>query len=77
MQKKFRKQRGLGNYVGFVYGTFIREERPGGAYVLLQVVYNGHKREHALKFQAWSSPCGLVMRLTDQLRDEGAIGCYM
>lgn len=41
----------LDNCVGYIDGTVIEIARPSGD-GLQNVVYNGHKRKHALKFQA-------------------------
>ena len=50
----------LSNCFGFVDGTVRPICRPGKDQ---KVVYNGHKRVHALKFQSVSLPNGLVAQL--------------
>ena len=50
----------LSNCFGFVDGTVRPICRPGKDQ---KVVYNGHKRVHALKFQSVSLPNGLVAHL--------------
>jgi hypothetical protein len=50
----------LNNVIGFIDGTVRPLCRPGQ---FQQVVYNGHKRVHALKFQSIVSPDGLIMNL--------------
>lgn len=53
----------LRNCIGYIDGTVIRIARPGGPDMLQRVVYNGHKRVHALKFQAVTTPDGLCLHL--------------
>ena len=55
-----RKGAPLGNCFGFVDGTVRQICRPGKNQ---RVVYNGHKRVHALKFQAVALPNGIVANL--------------
>ena len=55
-----RKESPLKNCFGFVDGTVRQISRPGDNQ---RVVYNGHKRVHALKFQAVVIPSGLVANL--------------
>ena len=50
----------LTNCWGFIDGTVRPICRPGE---LQRVVYNGHKRVHALKFQSIATPNGLVANL--------------
>ena len=50
----------LTNCWGFVDGTVRRICRPGE---IQRTVYNGHKRVHAIKFQAIATPDGLVANL--------------
>lgn len=45
----FYKAGGLDRVLGFIDGTVIGIRRPKSN-VPQQVVYNGHKRKHALKF---------------------------
>ena len=53
------KSEGLENCIGFIDGTVIGIARPSGFDSQL-VAYNGHKRKHALKFQAVNSPDGMI-----------------
>ena len=53
---------GLDNCVGFIDGTVLSIARPKGN-MAQKVVYRGHKRKHALKFQALNTPDGLIMHL--------------
>lgn len=50
----------LQNCFGFIDGTVRPISRPGE---LQRVVYNGHKRVHALKFQSVALPNGLIGNL--------------
>ena len=50
----------LDNCFGFVDGTIQRVCRPGQNQ---RALYNGHKRVHAIKFQAVSAPNGLCINL--------------
>ena len=50
----------LQNCVGFIAGTVRPISRLGE---LQRVVYNGHKRVHALKFQSLAQPNGLLGNL--------------
>ena len=50
----------LQNHWGFVDGTVRPISRPGQNQ---RVVYNGHKRIHAIKFQSVATPDGLVALL--------------
>ena len=50
----------LENCFGFVYGTVRPIARPGGHQ---RIMYNGHKRGHALKFQSLALPIGLIGNL--------------
>ena len=58
----YEKCSALQKCVGFIEGTVIGIARPKG-YELQRVTYNGHKRKHALKFQALNSPDGLVLHV--------------
>ena len=58
----YEKSGALRNCVGFIYGTVLSIARPKGN-MAQRVVYNRHKRRHALKFQAVNSPDGLVLHL--------------
>lgn len=53
----------LNNVVAFIDGTVIGVARPGGNFVMQLVLYNGHKRKHAIKFQAVTTPDGLCIHL--------------
>ena len=50
----------LDNCWGFVDGTVRAVSRPG---IHQRVLYNGHKRYHALKFQSVVAPNGLIANL--------------
>ena len=50
----------LTNCWGFIDGTVRPMSRPGQHQ---RVVYNGHKRVHALKFQSVVAPNGLIANL--------------
>ena len=50
----------LDNCWGFVDGTVRSVGRPG---IHQRVLYNGHKRYHALKFQSVVAPNGLIANL--------------
>ena len=50
----------LRNCVGFIDGTVIGIARPGDS-TAQSVAYNGHKRKHALKFQAITAPDGTIV----------------
>ena len=52
----------LPNCVGFIDGTVIGIARPKGN-LAQWVVYNGHKRKHALKYQAVNTPDGMIVHL--------------
>lgn len=54
----------LNNYIGFVDDTVRPICRPGEHQ---RAVYNGHKRVHALKFQCFALPNGLVGHLYGQV----------
>lgn len=54
------KGAGLDNCIGFIDGTVRQICRPGE---LQRIVYNGHKRVHALKFQSVSLPNGLIANM--------------
>ena len=55
-----RKGAALENCFGFIDGTVRPIARPGKDQ---RVLYNGHKRVHALKFQAVAIPNGLIAHL--------------
>jgi len=55
-----RKGTPLTNCFGFIDGTVRAISRPGQNQY---IVYNGHKRVHALKFQAVAIPNGLIANL--------------
>ena len=50
----------LDNCIGFIDGTVRSICRPGE---LQRVVYNGHKRVHALKFQSVTLPNGMIANI--------------
>ena len=50
----------LDNVWGFIDGTVRACSRPSENQ---RVLYNGHKRHHALKYQSISTPCGLMANL--------------
>ena len=50
----------LDNCTGLIDGIFIAIARPSRGEVQ-NVAYNGYKRKHALKYQAITSPDGLVL----------------
>lgn len=58
-----QKCNGLSNCVGFIDGTVIGIARPSG-HLYQRVVYNGHKRKHALKYQAVNAPDGLILHVS-------------
>ena len=51
----------LQNCFGFVDGTVLRISRPK---INQNIVYNGHKRVHDIKFQSLAVPNGLIGNLT-------------
>ena len=54
---------------GFVDGTVRPISKPGD---MQRIVYNGHKRVHALKFQSVALPNGLIANMF------GAVGkCHL
>lgn len=52
----------LSNCIGFIDGTVIAIARPGTD-AMQRDCYNGHKRKHALKYQAITTPDGMVLNL--------------
>lgn len=56
----YEKAKAMSNCVGFIDGTVLAIARPKGNR-LQNVVYNGHKRRHALKYQAMVTPDGLIL----------------
>eukprot|EP00171_Calliarthron_tuberculosum_P001768 IDg1768t1 len=56
------KSGALTNCIGFIDGTVIGISRPGDS-GMQTVAYNGHKRKHALKFQAISTPDGMFLHM--------------
>ena len=50
----------LDNCFGLVEGTVRLISRPGE---MQRIVYNGHKRVHALKFQSVATPNGLIANM--------------
>ena len=57
-----QKGKALSNCIGFIDGTVLGIARPSGS-LAQRVAYNGHKRKHAIKYQAVSAPDGLVQHL--------------
>ena len=55
-----RKSQAMSNCIGFIDGTVIGISRPRGSR-MQNVVYNGHKRKHALKYQTIVTPDGLIL----------------
>ena len=53
----YAKGAALNNCFGFIDGTVRPIARPGENQ---RVVYNGHKRVHALKFQSLALPNGII-----------------
>lgn len=62
-QRVYGKCLALENVVAFIDGTVLGIARPGGMDSNQRCVYNGHKRKHALKFQAITTPDGLCAHL--------------
>ena len=56
----YDKSAALDNCIGFIDGTVRPICRPGE---LQRVVYNGHKRVHALKFQSFTLPNGMIANM--------------
>lgn len=50
----------LDKFMVFIYGTFIDILRPSSSSEH-NIVYNGHKIKHALKYQSLAIPYGLVI----------------
>ena len=48
------------NGIGFLDGLVLGVARPSG-YMKQIGVYNGHKRKHALKYQAVTTPDGMIL----------------
>lgn len=57
-----RKSEVMKNCIGFIDGTVIKVARPSKN-ELQKSCYNGHKRSHALKFQALTLPDGLAIHV--------------
>lgn len=53
----------MNNLIAFIYGTVIGIARSGGEEMLQRVLYNGHNRKHALKFQGITSLDGFCIHL--------------
>lgn len=56
------KSKTLDTCIGFIDGTVLGIARPKGN-LAQRVVYNGHKRKHALKYQAVNTPDGLIQHV--------------
>ena len=62
------------NYLGFVNGKVLRISCPK---VNQNIVYNGHKRVHGIKFQSLALPNGLIGKLSGHYKENGMIiPCY-
>ena len=59
-QSIYRKGAALDNCWGFIDGTVRPVARPGEHQ---RVLFNGHKRVHAIKFQSVVAPNGLIVDL--------------
>ena len=59
-QSVYRKGAALENCWGFIDGTVRPVARPGENQ---RVLFNGHKRVHAIKFQSVVAPSGLIVNL--------------
>ena len=57
----YNKGAALGNCFGFIDGTVRPVCRPGGR--MQRLIYNGHKRVHASKFQSTAIPNGIIANL--------------
>lgn len=62
-ERVFDKGRALDNCLAFIDGTVIGVSRPSGSNINQRVLYNGHKRKHALKYQAITTPDGMCLHL--------------
>ena len=62
----FQKSNALSNWVAFIGGTVIGVSRPGNS-GYQHVLYNGHKRKHALKYQAVLAPDGMLLHVYGSL----------
>ena len=58
----FQKSNALSNCVAFIDGTVIGVSRPGKS-GYQHVLYNGHKRKHALKYQAVLTTDGMLLHV--------------
>ena len=63
----------LGNCFGFVDGTVRPISRPG---VDQRLVYNGHKKVHALKFQSIALPTRIIGHLCGPIEGR-RLDCYL
>lgn len=50
----------LHSFIGFIDGAGIAVSCPG-RYAAQQAIYNGHKRNHALKYEGFATPDGLIL----------------
>lgn len=55
----YEKNQCLENCSAFIDRTVVAFARPGGHNLSQHLVYNGHKRMHAIKFQELTMPDGL------------------
>lgn len=60
---------GLGNYIGFIDGTGISMALPTNN-ATQNVVYNGHKRKHALNVQALTTPDGMFLHCAGTIEEK-------
>ena len=65
----YSKSHALDNVVAFIEGINLKIARPSGDQILQRVAYKGHKRSHAIKFQALTTPCGLCMHLAGSMEE--------
>lgn len=55
--------------VGFLDGTRIRMERPGGSDAAQLSVHNGHKRFYCPAYQTQTTPDGLILHIYSMVED--------
>lgn len=58
----------LENCMGFIDGTFLAITRPGD-YQVQEIAYSGHKKKHAVKHQAATTPDGLVLHCVGSIEE--------
>lgn len=59
----FAKNGCMDNTVAFMDGTVIEVARPSVPYVVQLILYSGHRKKHAIKFQGVKTPEGLCPHL--------------